>query len=40
MAYRLRSRDGPPFLAATWIDADGTPEPLAAGGDLAVTPGA
>ena len=30
MAYRLRSRDGAPFLAATWIDAGGHPEPLAA----------
>ena len=24
MAYRLRSRDGPAFLAGTWIAADGT----------------
>jgi len=39
MAYRLRSRDGPPFLAATWVDADGRPEPLAPGA-VTVTPGA
>jgi predicted secreted hydrolase len=39
MAYRLRSRDGPPFLAATWIDAHGRPEPLAPGA-VTVTPGA
>ncbi len=28
MLYRLRSRDAPPYLAGTWIDADGTPTPL------------
>ncbi len=39
MAYRLRSRDGPAFVAATWIGADGRPEPLAPGA-ITVTPGA
>ncbi|MFO1210594.1 MAG: lipocalin-like domain-containing protein [Amaricoccus sp.] len=39
MAYRLRSRDAPPFLAATWIDATGRPEPLPASA-ITVTPGA
>ena len=39
MAYRLRSREAPPYLAATWIDATGNPEPLPAGA-ISVTPGA
>ena len=39
MAYRLRSRDAPPYLAATWIAADGRPEPLDPGA-ISVTPGA
>lgn len=31
MGFRLRSRSGAPFTSGTWIDADGTPHPLAPG---------
>ncbi len=39
MLYRLRSRDAPPHLAGTWIDADGHPTPLSPG-QITMTPGA
>ncbi|MDJ0639976.1 MAG: lipocalin-like domain-containing protein [Paracoccaceae bacterium] len=31
MGYRLRDRDGSAYTVGTWINADGTPEPLAPG---------
>ncbi|WP_101068151.1 lipocalin-like domain-containing protein [Roseovarius salinarum] len=37
MAFRLRDRDGPPFLSGTWIAPDGTATPMH-GPDIAMTP--
>ena len=31
MGYQLRSRDGAPYMVATWIDAAGNPTPYTAG---------